>query len=180
MTNKKLKELILYLVNESKDDNLFGATKLNKLLFDIDFQAYALFGASITGEKYVRRPFGPVPYRLPVARDELVSEGRLKIEVREHFRRKQYIMTALENPDLSIFSKDGLDLVDEILHENKAVNGSELSSWTHTLRPWLDAEDGEEIPYYTVFILKDVPVSHSDLEWGQNRLTELRAVGNAV
>lgn len=179
MTNK-LKELILYLVQKSKGDSAFGATKLNKLLFDIDFQAYALFGASITGEKYVRRPHGPVPYRLPVVRDELVNEGRLKIETIERFRRKQYLMTALGNPDLSIFSKDGLELVNEILKENEAVNGTELSSWTHTLRPWLDAEDGEEIPFYTVFILRDVPVSQSDLAWGQKRLTELRAAGYAI
>ena len=180
MANKKLKELVLYLVMKGKDDNLFGATKLNKLLFDIDFQAYAIFGTSITGEKYVRRPFGPVPYHLPVVREELISEGRLKIEVKERFRNKQHIMTALGNPDLSIFSKDGLDLVDEILQANKAVNGSELSGWTHTLRPWLDAEDGEEIPYYTVFILKDVPVSQSDMVWGQDRLMELRGAGNAI
>jgi len=177
----KLKELILYLVKESKDDNLFGATKLNKLLFDIDFQSYALFGVSVTGEEYVKRPYGPVPFRLPIARDELVTEGKLKIETIERYRnKKQHVMTALGNPDLSIFSKDELDLVDETLKENEAVSGSELSSWTHTLRPWLDAEDGEVIPYYTVFILRDVPVSKSDLAWGQKRLTELRAAGNAI
>jgi hypothetical protein len=38
--DEKLRELILYVSTLSKDDDNFGATKLNKLLFYADFLAY--------------------------------------------------------------------------------------------------------------------------------------------
>ena len=180
MTNKKLKELVLYLASESADDESFGSTKLNKLLFLIDFQAYALWGSSISGAKYVRRKFGPVPFELPIVRSELESEGKLKVESRQRFGKPQKRVLALGNPDLSVFSKDEIELAKEIIKDLKEVNGTVLSDWTHKLRPWLDTEDGEEIPYYTVFILKDVPVSLSDLAWGRKKLEELKATGYAV
>ena len=180
MTNKKLKELILYLASESREDNTFGATKLNKLLFLIDFQAYALWGTSVTNAKYIRRQFGPVPKDLLIARDELRNEGRLDIEERERFGKVLKRIVPLKNPDLSLFSKDELDLVKEVLNECERLNGTELSDWTHTLRPYLDAEDGEEIPYFTTFVLKDVPISQSDITWGQSRVAELRALEYAI
>lgn len=180
MANKKLKELILYLASESADDDSFGATKLNKLLFLIDFQAYALWGSSVSGAKYVRRQFGPVPFELPKIRAELEEEGKIKVEPKERFGKTQKRVVSLSNPDLSVFSINEIELTKDVIKDFKDVNGTVLSDWTHTLRPWLDAEEGEEIPYYTVFILKDVPVSLSDLAWGREKLEELKATGYAV
>lgn len=50
----KLKELILYICQKCKDDPTFDEEKLKFLLYNIDFRAYAKFGKSITGERYIR------------------------------------------------------------------------------------------------------------------------------
>ena len=52
----KLKELILYICEKSKDDPNFDMDKLNWLLYNIDFEAYKKFGKSITGSVYIRMP----------------------------------------------------------------------------------------------------------------------------
>jgi hypothetical protein len=45
----KLKELVVYLSSLSEGDEYWGAVKLNKLLFYIDFVASRRFGKSVTG-----------------------------------------------------------------------------------------------------------------------------------
>lgn len=179
MTNK-LKELILYLARASRDDPTCGATKLNKLLFIMDFYAYAQFGKPITETKYIHRQFGPVPFDLPKIRRELLTEGRIQIEEREFLGKTQTCIIPTDDPDLSSFTKNELKLVNDVIEAFKGNNATELSEWTHKLRPWLDTEDGEEIPYNTVFILKEVPATQSDLAWGQKRYMELINAGYTI
>ena len=64
---EKLRELVLYIAEQSECDSAFGMTKLNKLLFFSDFQAYLSTGNAITGEEYQKLPNGPAPRKiLPV------------------------------------------------------------------------------------------------------------------
>src|SRR5207302_260927 len=77
--DRKLRELILHIAKESMGDTRFGKTKLNKLLFYADFLAYQKTGQSITGEEYVKQPFGPVPARAEQCLRALESGGALAI-----------------------------------------------------------------------------------------------------
>lgn len=52
---------------------------LNGLLYFADFNYYEINEASLTGEKYVRKPQGPVPVHLSKAIDELECEGKIRI-----------------------------------------------------------------------------------------------------
>jgi antitoxin SocA-like protein len=61
---EKLRELTLYVSRKSEADEPFSSTKLNKLLFYIDFSAYWDFGKPITGEEYQCLEFGPAPRRI--------------------------------------------------------------------------------------------------------------------
>jgi hypothetical protein len=56
---EKLRELILHVARRSEGDIAFGVTKLNKLLFFIDFLACLRFGKPITGEEYQKLDNGP-------------------------------------------------------------------------------------------------------------------------
>ena len=64
-------------------------------------------------------------------------------------------------------------MVNEAVAECKALNASTHSDSPHKLRPWLDATDGEVIPYETVYVLRDLPVGAEDMQWAQKRITEL-------
>ena len=46
--DERLGELILYVASKCTEDQLFGATKLNKILWRSDFRAYAKHGEPIT------------------------------------------------------------------------------------------------------------------------------------
>jgi len=47
--DSKFKELLLYVAEQSVGDPHFGKTKLNKILYYIDFQAHGVLGEPVTG-----------------------------------------------------------------------------------------------------------------------------------
>jgi hypothetical protein len=177
MSEEKLAEMILYIAEKSQADPDFGALKLNKLLFTIDFYAYGIWGRSISGSTYWRQPYGPVPRELNRVRDELVYKKRARIKTVKRFGHDMDRIVPLDHPDKSMFGDDELTYVDEMIDALQGFNGTRLSNWTHELRPWLIAEDREEIPYFTAFTLEDRPISREALLWGENQLKELRGQG---
>ena len=54
----KFRELILLIAVKSEGDSYFGETKLNMLLFYIDFLSYLELGLPITGQKYQKLAWG--------------------------------------------------------------------------------------------------------------------------
>lgn len=61
LDKEKLKELILYISEKCGGNPKFGETVLYKMLYFIDFDAYERLGDAVTGIKYKRLQFGPVP-----------------------------------------------------------------------------------------------------------------------
>lgn len=167
---KKLKELVLYVSEASKDDPEFGATKLNKVLFLADFLAYSAFGNSISGATYFHISNGPAPKQMLAAQEGLIAEGRATIEQRQYFGKTLKRLVALKGPDTSIFTADELNLVQDVITHLRGIGGKQLSDWTHTLIPWLYTKDREDIPYNTVFTMFNVPVRRDGIIWGQTEL----------
>lgn len=174
----KLKELILYVAEVCKNDSSFGATKLNKILFVIDFYAYSVLGHSITEATYFHLPKGPAPKQLLGVQDELICEERAIMEERPFYGRTQKRLVPLQGPNSSIFQKDELNLIEEAIKGTCGFNAIELSDWTHRLLPWMLTEYKEEIPFYTVFTMFDVPVGRDGLAWGTQELEKLKALGH--
>ena len=54
---KKFEELVLFVAELSQADENFGATKLNKILFFIDFLSYKRSGVGMTGAKYIKHNY---------------------------------------------------------------------------------------------------------------------------
>ncbi len=174
MPSDKLKELILYIAEKCKDDPYFGATKLNKILFLADFNNYGFHKEPITGAKYVHRDFGPVPFEMPKAIDQLQKEGSAEMQEVTFFDYPQKRIVPCREPDASIFSQDELELVDTIIEKTKYSSGSELSDWSHTLLPYCVTKEGEEIPYYSVFVLHEQKPSPDDINWAKREVERIR------
>jgi len=172
---EKLKELMLYIADKSAADPLFGALKLNKILFLIDFTAYGIWGKPITEATYVHQKLGPVPFQLLPARGALIDSGAAVLQDREHFGGTQQRLTALREPNMSLFTAEERKLIDEALETLRSSNGTEVSNWTYTLRPWKDTLTGDEIPFYTTFILEDVPIDRDDQEWARAMIKQIKA-----
>lgn len=148
----KFKELVLYLSERSESDPNYGETKLNKLLWYIDFFAYREYGQAVTNASYQKLPFGPAPKAMLPIQQEMEAEGALVVRpgVRGTFVQKKPI--ALREPDLRTFSGQEIALIDRLIDELWDLGANEVSDLSHNAIGWQLAQFGEEIPYSTVFV----------------------------
>ena len=104
--NVKLAYLMHYIVWKCHDPTTLGATKLNKVLFYSDTFAYIDLGKSITGVKYIKRQFGPVPDPKDFfqARESLHNDQKIAITKNLYHGMPQVQFVALQRPDISIFT----------------------------------------------------------------------------
>ena len=163
----KLKALVHYVCWKCDPDDL-GSTKLNKVLWYSDMQAYLILHRPITGETYVKRQFGPVSSHIMSVIRDLEREGRLLRGKADYFGRSKHEFIPLTNPDLSSFTAAEISLVDSciefVCQENTATSISQLTHDTI----WKLADIGEEIPYYTVWASKLGEVTPEDITWARN------------
>lgn len=168
----KFLELIVYISLRSDSDPHFGKVKLNKLLFYSDFTAYARLGRSISGQEYVKQPYGPVPRDIGAALESLEGSQSVCLVPRTHFQHTQFRVLARREPDLSAFTGDEIAVVNEVLTELRDLNASDTSERSHEFIGWRLAEMSETIPYETM-LLSDEPPSEDDLAFGRALLAGL-------
>lgn len=154
---QKLKELVLYIAYRSQDDPAFGATKLNKLLYFSDFQAYGALERSITGATYQRLDQGPAPRELLPAIPALEREERAKVIEATYLGFPQKRLVPLVEPMLETFAPDEREIVDAVLERLRLLNASEVTQLSHLDVGWRTAGDQEEIPYASALISNRLP-----------------------
>lgn len=167
----KLKALVHYVCHRVPNPKRWGATKLNKALFYSDMRAYLHLGEPITGERYVKQQFGPVPAHIQEVLAELQQERALAIAEATGFyvgqRYPQRLFYPLTQPDISAFSGDEISIVDEVVdviyHRYTARS---ISAVSHDV-VWESAEIGEEIPYYTVYAHLLGEITAEDVAWAR-------------
>lgn len=167
---KKFKTLVHYIcAQRCGDPSSLGAVKLNKILWLCDFRAFYRLGHPITGARYVKRQFGPVPHQIVPVLEELQSEGAIDVLDVTHFGRPKKEYLVKYGASIGHFPEEEKAIIDEtiefICEKHTATSISEAS---HD-RVWKAAEDGEELPYYTVF---SVPgkITEDELEWARLQL----------
>ncbi len=163
---KKFQELILHIANLSEDDPRFGATKLNKLLFYMDFGSYRLLGAPMTGATYQHLPAGPAPRELLGARDFLVDCGAAVVENRPYFAGNQARIVPQRDADISLFSEEELAILSDVISEFWAYNARNISEYSHQEWAWRVTEDFEDIPYEAAWVSSD-PLTPEQIATGR-------------
>ncbi len=167
----KFRELIVFLAEECRDDPMFGATKLNKLMWRADFVQFFRTGLPITGAKYQRLKNGPAPQALLAVKRELINEGAVTEERRDVGGYQQKRLTARRRPDVSVFSESELDLIRSLVKENWGKSATAMSNDSHGLA-WKTRTNGELIPYEAEYI-SDEPVTVRDIERTRQLVAEL-------
>ena len=170
----RLKELILYISKQAEPDENFGSTALNKLLFFADFLSYAKFGKPITGAEYIREKHGPVPKPVRTGRNSPIAEleraGALRREatrltgVPKEMTRVKPI--ALRQADMSLFSEDEINLVNQVIATFYGWPAGKISKYTHELPQWHSVPLLEVIPYETVFVAQDQRFTEAETQHG--------------
>jgi hypothetical protein len=154
----KTSELIVCIAERSGDDPRFGRVKLAELLFRCDFGAYAEFGESLTGARYRRQPNGPLADEFAQALLGLGESGALSVtpeRIVVHRAAALGWLTAGQSA-----------MVDEVVLLHRDDDATVLRALSDAFPGYALAEDGEEIPYHTVFISREAP-TQADLDWGQ-------------
>ena len=163
---EKFKALVLYVIWRAGSARDFGLTKLNKVLWFSDARAFEALGASITGETYIRRKFGPVPQNIEHVLQELQSEGKIQSWSEPYFDFEVKGFSAHEPPDTEIFTPEELGLIDWwIKHVAEDHTAASISEESHDYG-WKIAKDGEILPF-KAFLAKRVrpPREGPELDW---------------
>jgi hypothetical protein len=166
----KFKALVQYVCWLCKDDPAtLGAVKLNKILWLSDFVRYYETGEAITGARYVKRQYGPVPRAIVPVLEELEAEQKVfSKDVHFHgYLKKEF--TVVEEPTIDVFTKEELDVVNRIAETVRQEHTAKSISRASHDHIWHVAEDGEEIPYFTIFAVPG-EIGEDEREWARLEL----------
>ena len=123
-------------------------TKLNKLLFYADFKAFKEHSLSITGLQYAKMPYGPVPdkYEFYIAtlkdNNDIISE-----EISYDNGAVGEKIIASQEPDLSIFNDDEIEVLIHVKKRFQDTNAKEISNISHRERAYNETQDFKFISY---------------------------------
>ena len=137
----RMRETVVYLARHVRD---LYRTKLNKVLFYLDFSAYRDEGVGFTGLRYARADYGPVPDQYDLVMAALVDGATLAYREQGDGR----VVVARRGADLSAFSPREVARLDAVAaFANGFASTAELSAYSHEERAWLETPSGEVIDY---------------------------------
>lgn len=151
----KLEALILYIAHRMERDRHVGRgrIKLAKLLFKIDFAAYARWGKPVTEATYWADELGPAPAEELMTTRDLEAAGSFRWQPG---RDKQQLPVAKGTPTLDLFAEHERTLIEEMLTKYRWVSGNAMVDEAHVFPGWVLAwRDGEgenaPIPFESIF-----------------------------
>jgi hypothetical protein len=169
-TTDKFKALVHYICWRcSGDPSRLGAVKLNKALWISDLAAYYYTGKPITRSRYVKRKFGPTPTAILHVLRRLVEEGKLEIREEDFYGKKKKSFISLRDASSDFMSEEEKKIVESVMEfVCEKHTATSISNQSHDL-VWKAAEDGEELPLFTVFVRPET-ISDEDRQWAREQL----------
>jgi hypothetical protein len=169
--DKKLAELILYISRLSEGDRFFGAVKLNKLLFYIDFLAYRSFGEAVTWQEYQALPQGPAPRHLVPVLQRMQDSGELVIREEPIYQYTLKRPIALREAEVKVFTPEEVSLIRDIIDSFRAMTATQISDISHRFLGWQLANENDTIPYSVALLVRGELTDHelSHAQWAEKR-----------
>ncbi len=147
----RVRETVVYLAGHVHS---LYQTKLNKVLFYLDFAAYREVEVGFTGLRYVKAPFGPTPHQFELLMAGLIDGGALSL--REQDNGQVVVAERRANP--ALFSASDVSLLEGVCSfANGFASVPALSEFSHGERGWRETEVGDLISYEFA----------ADLRWGE-------------
>lgn len=135
------------------NDKPASKTLLAKLIYLADFAWFYNELKPMSGMKYRRLQYGPVPDQFFRIVDEMVDKGELKLEVipptagKKSPAQKLSLSADLSAEPVQYLSQKELSLIDEIVKKRKDDTVDEIVDFTHNQLPWQVTRPNEFIPY---------------------------------
>lgn len=150
----KFEELLVYVVSQVENESTNGDTKLNKLLYFADVTAFRRTGRPISGARYQHQKRGPIATPLMPVRKELEG-SRLAVNERKFGNGAVQRRTkALDEPDISVFTDDEQQIINEIVARFRNCNAKEMEDFAHEEPAWRITEDGADMSYRSALLVR--------------------------
>jgi putative zinc finger/helix-turn-helix YgiT family protein len=140
---RKLEEMTLFFASMPR----MWRTKLNKMLFYSDFLHMKRHGAPISGARYVRMQFGPVPMDLMRVEARLVDIADLDEREVDFGDCTGTVFVGLRPADGSVFSTRELETMEFVSQHFAEWSAKRISDYSHEEPGWLETGDRGTIPY---------------------------------
>ncbi len=142
------KNAVLYFIKYCNNRYLHS-TKLNKLLYYLDFIYFRDNKKSVTGDIYIHQGFGPVPSRVDDILALLKSDGAINTEV-VSYKDSELIRFELKDSKIfneKIFPQDQKKLLKQICDEFGNWPTEKIVAQTHLEAPWFYSKPYEVVDY---------------------------------
>ena len=160
---KKFKNVLLYILEKCAGKPNVGETVLYKLLYFSDFNYYELYEEHLTGAKYRKLPYGPVPQKLNTIIQQMIETGKLKRVKTDYHGYLQTRYLPLEKANLTEFKASEKEVIDRVIEQMSDWSATSISNYSHKDMPWIASKEGEEINYELAFY-RDAPFSVRNYE----------------
>lgn len=154
----KFKNVLLYILERCAGKPNVGETVLYKLLYFSDYNYYELYEEHLTGAKYRKLPFGPVPQKLDTIINQMIDTGQLQRVKTEYHGYPQTRYLPLIKANLTELKASEKETIDRVIEQMSDWSASAISNYSHKDMPWLASKEGEEINYELAFY-RDAPFS---------------------
>lgn len=154
----KLKNVLLYILERCAGKPNVGETVLYKLLYFSDFNYYEMYEEHLTGSKYRKLPFGPVPQKLDAIIAQMIEDGSIQRIKTTYFDKVQTRYIPLIKADLTELKASEKEVIDKVIEQLSDLSAAAISSYSHKDMPWVASKEGEEINYELAFY-REAPFS---------------------
>lgn len=124
----------------SKKDRPY-LTKLNKLMFYADYYFFKEYKFSLSGAKYIRDYYGPVPEKFSTLYDNIKE-----IEIIEN-ERGSFTSALINKSEEEIFNEQELEILNFVYERFKNMYANEIKDFSHEEKCWIETPNKDLISY---------------------------------
>jgi uncharacterized phage-associated protein len=154
----KFKNVLLYILERCAGKPNVGETILYKLLYFSDFNYYELYEEHLTGARYKKLPFGPVPQKLDAIINQMIDAGQLQRIKTVYYGLQQTRYLPLTKANLTELKASEKDVIDRVIEQMSDWSATAISNYSHKDLPWEATEEGKYISYELAFY-REAPFS---------------------
>jgi len=147
----KFKNVLLYILERCAGKPNVGETVLYKLLYFSDFNYYELYEEHLTGAKYRKLPFGPVPQKLDTMINQMIDKGQLQRVKTDYHGYSQTRYLPLVKADLTELRASEKDVIDRVIGQMSDWSANMISDYSHGDKPWKATQLNKDINYELAF-----------------------------
>jgi transcriptional regulator with XRE-family HTH domain len=155
---EKFKNVLIYILEKCAGKPNVGETVLYKLLYFSDFNYYELYEEHLTGARYRKLPYGPVPQKLDTIINQMIESSHLQRIKTDYHGYPQTRYLPLIKPDLTQLKASEKEIIDKVIEQMSDWSASTISNYSHNDMPWLASKEGEDINYELAFY-REAPYS---------------------